>query len=139
MCFRMKLNAKEGARARTYPFIGTVVNVYEPRFPISGQRPIAYGIAMILAGNRGSRSEEHTSELQSLAYLVCRLLLEKKKPTLAQRHCPAAAASCSNAFRKNVRAHRREMGHVVTADRVCVEQSFFDAGDHAVVDLRAGS
>src|SRR5205823_11875870 len=33
-------------------------------------------------GNRlkyRSRSEEHTSELQSLAYLVCRLLLEKKK------------------------------------------------------------
>src|SRR5687767_15477997 len=27
----------------------------------------------------GKRSEEHTSELQSLAYLVCRLLLEKKK------------------------------------------------------------
>src|SRR2546425_10315341 len=27
---------------------------------------------------RGTRSEEHTSELQSLAYLVCRLLLEKK-------------------------------------------------------------
>src|SRR3989441_2120889 len=28
---------------------------------------------------KGKRSEEHTSELQSLAYLVCRLLLEKKK------------------------------------------------------------
>src|SRR2546425_4775616 len=28
---------------------------------------------------RSDRSEEHTSELQSLAYLVCRLLLEKKK------------------------------------------------------------
>src|SRR5687767_15760108 len=28
------------------------------------------------------RSEEHTSELQSLAYLVCRLLLEKKKKYL---------------------------------------------------------
>src|SRR5687767_15647069 len=28
------------------------------------------------------RSEEHTSELQSLAYLVCRLLLEKKKCTM---------------------------------------------------------
>src|SRR5229473_8677909 len=28
---------------------------------------------------RAFRSEEHTSELQSLAYLVCRLLLEKKK------------------------------------------------------------
>src|SRR2546425_1533461 len=30
----------------------------------------------------GERSEEHTSELQSLAYLVCRLLLEKKKKML---------------------------------------------------------
>src|SRR6266545_5041326 len=30
-------------------------------------------------GRPGTRSEEHTSELQSLAYLVCRLLLEKKK------------------------------------------------------------
>src|SRR5205823_10880661 len=29
--------------------------------------------------DRRPRSEEHTSELQSLAYLVCRLLLEKKK------------------------------------------------------------
>src|SRR2546425_5410151 len=29
--------------------------------------------------NAVNRSEEHTSELQSLAYLVCRLLLEKKK------------------------------------------------------------
>src|SRR5438045_7183316 len=28
-----------------------------------------------------ARSEEHTSELQSLRHLVCRLLLEKKKPT----------------------------------------------------------
>src|SRR2546425_7853199 len=28
------------------------------------------------------RSEEHTSELQSLAYLVCRLLLEKKNKTI---------------------------------------------------------
>src|SRR3989441_4376525 len=32
-----------------------------------------------------ARSEEHTSELQSLAYLVCRLLLEKKKKT--QKWC----------------------------------------------------
>src|SRR2546425_8078878 len=31
------------------------------------------------------RSEEHTSELQSLAYLVCRLLLEKKKK-IPHRH-----------------------------------------------------
>src|SRR2546425_8833912 len=32
----------------------------------------------------GHRSEEHTSELQSLAYLVCRLLLEKKKKKTKQ-------------------------------------------------------
>src|SRR5687767_15323222 len=32
------------------------------------------------------RSEEHTSELQSLAYLVCRLLLEKKKKDNTNDH-----------------------------------------------------
>src|SRR2546425_5880955 len=32
------------------------------------------------------RSEEHTSELQSLAYLVCRLLLEKKKKIESLTH-----------------------------------------------------
>src|SRR2546425_6262396 len=34
-------------------------------------------------GAEQARSEEHTSELQSLAYLVCRLLLEKKKKSSA--------------------------------------------------------
>src|SRR3712207_8391182 len=34
----------------------------------------------------GSRSEEHTSELQSRQYLVCRLLLEKKKETELPAH-----------------------------------------------------
>src|SRR2546425_5916237 len=33
-----------------------------------------------------TRSEEHTSELQSLAYLVCRLLLEKKKKNNTSIH-----------------------------------------------------
>src|SRR2546425_5056542 len=37
-----------------------------------------YGVDKTL-GFLPGRSEEHTSELQSLAYLVCRLLLEKKK------------------------------------------------------------
>src|SRR5437764_10601013 len=40
---------------------------------IRGQASISYGPLL-------SRSEEHTSELQSPMYLVCRLLLEKKKP-----------------------------------------------------------
>src|SRR2546425_2678442 len=48
-----------------------------------------YGLcaAVTKRANR-TRSEEHTSELQSLAYLVCRLLLEKKKtnrPSIARR------------------------------------------------------
>src|SRR2546425_504032 len=38
------------------------------------------------------RSEEHTSELQSLAYLVCRLLLEKKNGRIGGAHLEAVAA-----------------------------------------------
>src|SRR2546422_6774999 len=34
----------------------------------------------------GLRSEEHTSELQSRLHLVCRLLLEKKKPKIGATH-----------------------------------------------------
>src|SRR3712207_7386947 len=37
------------------------------------------GASRTLKGLHGRRSEEHTSELQSRQYLVCRLLLEKKK------------------------------------------------------------
>src|SRR2546425_12349142 len=36
-------------------------------------------VAGTISSEQATRSEEHTSELQSLAYLVCRLLLEKKK------------------------------------------------------------
>src|SRR2546425_8033663 len=43
-----------------------------------GQR-VASRVTGGVARGHGQRSEEHTSELQSLAYLVCRLLLEKKK------------------------------------------------------------
>src|SRR3989441_5425595 len=53
--------------ARGFFFVVAVVLVLSVFFVVSG------------AGGLGSswRSEEHTSELQSLAYLVCRLLLEK--------------------------------------------------------------
>src|SRR6266581_9348615 len=37
--------------------------------------------ALLVHRRTGSRSEEHTSELQSPVHLVCRLLLEKKKKT----------------------------------------------------------
>src|SRR2546425_7758795 len=51
--------------------------------------PLAHDVPTIATGGDGDvavapdgkRSEEHTSELQSLAYLVCRLLLEKKNKT----------------------------------------------------------
>src|SRR5687768_17627325 len=42
----------------------------------------------------GTRSEEHTSELQSRLHLVCRLLLEKKKSTVPS--FPKTASSSSN-------------------------------------------
>src|SRR5205823_6918625 len=46
------------------------------------------GVGASIQFHRLRRSEEHTSELQSLAYLVCRLLLEKKK-TLRLPACGA--------------------------------------------------
>src|SRR2546425_2997036 len=53
------------------PVLG--VELVEERLEL---RPRGCGVAAL---ERRLRSEEHTSELQSLAYLVCRLLLEKKK------------------------------------------------------------
>src|SRR2546430_9070180 len=46
----------------------------------------------VMAFLNGTRSEEHTSELQSQSNLVCRLLLEKKKQT-----CPIPAVITSSA------------------------------------------
>src|SRR2546425_7263632 len=45
---------------------------------VAGIGPHGEAVPAHLDGALGERSEEHTSELQSLAYLVCRLLLEKK-------------------------------------------------------------
>src|SRR3712207_7787051 len=52
------------------------------------------------------RSEEHTSELQSRQYLVCRLLLEKKKNLQAEKRCRCKASACGRsrtATRRNAR------------------------------------
>src|SRR5205823_10172033 len=57
--------------------------------PEKGERSTASTLTVVpvILGPTASRSEEHTSELQSLAYLVCRLLLEKKKKkTTIQLH-----------------------------------------------------
>src|SRR2546425_5412868 len=49
--------------------------------PAPGEKP-----RLIRETPERQRSEEHTSELQSLAYLVCRLLLEKKKKKTYNMH-----------------------------------------------------
>src|SRR3989441_4101226 len=48
------------------------------------------------------RSEEHTSELQSLAYLVCRLLLEKKK----KQNVPAFSRRLQQRVKLSLQTHR---------------------------------
>src|SRR5205814_10466438 len=71
-----------GDRSRRQPFVGVDCSV--DRVPgVFGRR----------AGHRSAawwRSEEHTSELQSLRHLVCRLLLGKKKQCDAMRPWPTA-------------------------------------------------
>src|SRR2546425_7358315 len=67
-----------------------VARAFDARLPLTGviltkldgdtRGGVALSVRQV-TGKRAAaaRSEEHTSELQSLAYLVCRLLLEKKK------------------------------------------------------------
>src|SRR3712207_6869606 len=55
----------------------TEIDVTDPTHPLFGRRFAVLSISAPLHG--AGRSEEHTSELQSRQYLVCRLLLEKKK------------------------------------------------------------
>src|SRR5438093_5154468 len=56
--------------------------------PISGRPRIFEKVFHISRVAQWMRSEEHTSELQSLTNLVCRLLLEKKKKKTHQTHKP---------------------------------------------------
>src|SRR2546425_3621099 len=52
-------------------------------------QPLRFDLLVLLLLRQEGRSEEHTSELQSLAYLVCRLLLEKKKHSCPRHFRPA--------------------------------------------------
>src|SRR2546425_9276515 len=67
--------------------------------PPSRTLAAASSASLSRSGSRNTRSEEHTSELQSLAYLVCRLLLEKKKKKLHAR------AARTNPTSRIARAH----------------------------------
>src|SRR5205823_8960192 len=64
---------------------GTIVLHVAPEASAGGPLAIVRKgdrMALSVAKKRIDRSEEHTSELQSLAYLVCRLLLEKKNSNI---------------------------------------------------------
>src|SRR5258705_7973947 len=63
------------------------------------QRSVGVGKSVDLGGRRIIRSEEHTSELQSLRHLVCRLLLEKKKGAPARQATRRHALALGNVFR----------------------------------------
>src|SRR2546425_4008840 len=69
------------AIARAAAAAGFRVVVIDDRSEYADASRFGDGIAVLAADldTALTRSEEHTSELQSLAYLVCRLLLEKKK------------------------------------------------------------
>src|SRR2546425_2417462 len=71
-------------RSTLFPYTTLFRSPPERRVP--GRVPASPGRSRgprrtVPAHKETGRSEEHTSELQSLAYLVCRLLLEKKKKT----------------------------------------------------------
>src|SRR2546425_8935800 len=72
-------------RSTLFPYT-TLFRSLRPRRVLrhEGRRPRREGAGGLDPPPEGRRrSEEHTSELQSLAYLVCRLLLEKKKNTVS--------------------------------------------------------
>src|SRR3712207_7408143 len=68
--------------------------------PVRGAAPARRGLVRGGVARRGFRarlrSEEHTSELQSRQYLVCRLLLEKKKKTRQNSKIPNNNQSYNN-------------------------------------------
>src|SRR2546425_7462158 len=68
-------------RSTLFPYTTLFRSVPQPAARACGrERDHATAAGVHPLPSRGPvRSEEHTSELQSLAYLVCRLLLEKKK------------------------------------------------------------
>src|SRR3712207_9266633 len=74
-------------RSTLFPYT-TLFRSHAPATPVDpdGERPVDPAAVERLAAYAaewlpGARSEEHTSELQSRQYLVCRPLLEKKKTT----------------------------------------------------------
>src|SRR5258706_6913638 len=66
--------------------------------------PASRELAIMLGVHRTTRSEEHTSELQSLTNLVCRLLLEKKKKKIKHNMPVIHSESIVNVYKPVNRA-----------------------------------
>src|SRR2546430_3237791 len=67
-------------RSTLFPYTTLFRSVLRARGRILRRAEILHAIVLLRGTRRrGTRSEEHTSELQSQSNLVCRLLLEKKK------------------------------------------------------------
>src|SRR3712207_8933993 len=75
-------STKKGERTDSSASFETGHHVDISKSP-SGDRWEVSALTEVSTGQGGRRSEEHTSELQSRQYLVCRLLLEKKKKSSA--------------------------------------------------------
>src|SRR3712207_8342688 len=86
--FRSSRIDPKGLRRRSSDF-GRGTRRQQPRCHRSGRRRGGGRCG------RRRRSEEHTSELQSRQYLVCRLLLEKKKKKIRIRHITLLATAKS--------------------------------------------
>src|SRR3989441_2065804 len=76
LVFNMAEGLHGQSREALVPAICEYLNI-----PYTGSDPLTLALSLHKGRTKETlaRSEEHTSELQSLAYLVCRLLLEKKK------------------------------------------------------------
>src|SRR3712207_7453289 len=85
-------------RSTLFPYTTLFRSGWGPALGVLGEHPVHRGhvalcpgtdVALgerLLVGAVAGRSEEHTSELQSRQYLVCRLLLEKKNKNMSKSY-----------------------------------------------------
>src|SRR2546423_10173703 len=94
-------------RSTLFPYTTLFRSVHGRDFFQPRPKPLEFASAhgaflgnAITANSSGFRSEEHTSELQSLAYLVCRLLLEKKISNSVRSASSPPSKPCSSFSRR---------------------------------------
>src|SRR3712207_7533210 len=85
-------------RSTLFPYTTLFRSLANPAYipPSSANPKQGIEVSTIIQHKNVRRSEEHTSELQSRQYLVCRLLLEKKKNLLQVLPIPFMPSSISH-------------------------------------------